>query len=247
MSTYRAKLQGMDFAPMPRRRQGALSSILSQVSDGVAEIETQREPHAQFWDEWNAKAIAADGPLWIALGDSSSQGVGAPDPADGWVPRMADRLRSETGDLWRVINLSITGAQYDDITAFQLDRVRDLQRAGQHPELMSLIAGANNLMAPNSWPEAFEHLDRILAYLPAGRSVVARVGASSTLNSMMARRFNARIEAAAIDKDFQLFWPWAWPSKDGLAVDNWHPGPKGYGYMVDLIWPGIAKVLASTD
>lgn len=236
-------MQGMDFAPMPRRQQGLLSAALSQVSDDVANIEMQREPHAQFWDEWNAKAARESGPLWVALGDSSSQGVGAPDPMDGWIPQMIDLLRTKTGEQWRVINLSITGAQYDDIAFWQLDRVRALRKDGQVPQLMSLIAGANNLMAPNSWPKAFGHLDNVLASMPEGRSVVGRVGSSSLLNSMMARRFNAKIEAAAAKKDFQLFWPWAWPSSDGLAADRWHPGPKGYGYMVDLIWPRIANVI----
>lgn len=236
-------MQWMDFAPMPRRQQGLLSGVLSRVSTAVADIETQREPHAQFWDEWNAKAAAKTGPLWIVLGDSSSQGVGAPNPMDGWVPKMLELLRTTTGDPWRVINLSITGAQYSDIAHWQLDRVRTLRSAGQEPHVMSLIAGANNLMAPNSWPQSFGHLDNILASLPVGQSVVGKVGSSSPLNSMMARRFNAKIEAAAAKKDFKLFWPWAWPSRDGLAADKWHPGPKGYDYMVDIIWPCIAGVL----
>ncbi len=230
---------------MPRRRQGLLSTVLAQFSDGVADIAAQREPHARFWDAWNAEAIAADGPLWIALGDSSSQGVGVPDPMDSWVPLMVERLRAKTGEPWRVINLSITGAQYGDITTWQLERVEALHADGQKPELMSLIAGANNLMAPNSWPQAFGHLDRILTSLPAGRSVVARVSVSNPINAKVARRFNDQIEQAAIDKDFHLFWPWDWPSWDGLAADKWHPGPKGYGYMIDLIWPCIEKVLES--
>ena len=237
-------MQTMDFAPMPRRRQGFLSSILSRFSDDVAGIEAHREPHARFWDEWNIEAANSEGPLWIALGDSSSQGVGALDPMDSWVPRMVERLRNRTGDPWRVINLAVTGAQYNDITNAQLPRVRRLRQAGQQPELMSLIAGANNLLAPNSWPQSVGHLDRILDSLPESRSVVARVSVSNPVNARMARRFNERIESAAVEKDFHLFWPWDWPSRDGLAVDNWHPNSTGYGYMMELIWPCIALALS---
>jgi len=233
----------MNFAPMPRRKPGVLSSVLSQVSDGVAGIEAQREPHAQFWDEWNERAAAETGPLWVVLGDSSSQGIGAADPVEGWVPLLLERLREETGEPWRVINLAITGAQFGDIVNDQLPRVQTLRGSGQSPELMTLLAGANNLMAPNSWLGAFDELDRILDSLPEGRSVVARVGVSNPMNSLMARKFNARIEAAAAVQDFQLFWPWDWPSRDGLGADKWHPNEKGYGYMADLIWPCFTNVL----
>lgn len=228
---------------MPRRPPGVLSNVLSKVSDGVTSIEAQREPHAQFWDEWNAEAAAADGPLWVVLGDSSSQGIGARNPLEGWVPLVLERLRSKTSEPWRVINLAITGGQFDDITEFELPRVDQLREQGQEPQIMSLLAGANNLMAPNSWAKSFDHLDRILATLPAGRSVVARVGVSTPMNSVMARKYNQRIEAAARDSDFKLFWPWAWPSRDGMAADKWHPSPKGYGYMLELIWPCFAEIV----
>ncbi len=51
------------------------------------------------------------------------------------------------------------------------------------------------------------------------------------------------IEDHARHRPFHLFWPWAWPSRDGLAADRWHPGPKGYGYMVDLILEPIGHAL----
>ncbi len=241
------RMSAMDFAPMPRRKPGFISNVLSQVSDAVVWIESQREPYAQFWDDWNNEAIAETGPLWVVLGDSSSQGLGTPDPMDGWVPQILERLRTETGEPWRVINLSITGAQFGDVATTQLERLALLRDAGQEPQLISLLAGANNLMAPNSWRDSFGHLSRVLDALPESRSLVARVGVSTPLNSLMARRFNVRIEAAAKEKDFQLFWPWAWPSRDGLAPDNWHPGTKGYRYMVDLAWPRIATIVGVTD
>ena len=236
-------MRAMDFAPMPRREPGVLSNLLSQVSDAVVWIESQREPYAQFWDDWNAKAIAETGPLWVVLGDSSSQGLGTPDPMDGWVPQILDRMRAKAGEPWRVINLSITGAQFGDVATTQLDRLAMLRSDGQEPQLMSLLAGANNLMAPNSWRESFGHLGRVLDVLPEGRSLVARVGVSGPINSLMARRFNVRIEAAAEEKDFQLFWPWAWPSRDGLGPDRWHPGTKGYRYMTELAWPRINEII----
>lgn len=233
----------VSFAPMPRRTTGVLSRTLSHASKAVASVEAQREPHAQFWDEWNIDAVNADGPLWIALGDSTSQGIGSADPHLGWIPLVLERLRSATNEPWRVINLSITGAQFSDIVEHQLPRLAPLAQDGHSPLLMTHLAGANNLMAPGTWASANNHLTQIVDAL-AAHSVVARVGVHHAGNSLMARRFNATIDTAALDKNFELFWPWKWPSRDGMGDDKWHPGAKGYGYMADTIFPLVQSSLA---
>lgn len=227
---------------MPRRPPGPLTRALARTSDAVREIEAQREPHARFWDEWNSRAIGEDGPLWVALGDSSSQGIGAHDPADSWVPKMAERLRRRTGDPWRVVNLSMTGAQLRDIADIQLPRVDELEAAGHRPRLVTHLAGANDLLAPLTWARTSSMLRRVLHRLP-DHAVVARVGSSSPLNGLMARMLTRIIEQHSRHRPFHLFWPWDWPSRDGLAADRWHPGPVGYGYMVDLIWEPVTNAL----
>lgn len=227
---------------MPRRRAGLLTRSLAAVSEAVREIENQREPHAAFWDDWNARAVGEDGPLWVALGDSTSQGIGAGDPNEGWVPQMVARLRGHTGENWRVINLSITGAQFRDIADIQVPRLRELEAAGQRPRLVTHLAGANDLLAPATWARTAGTLRRVLHALPDD-AVVARVGTSSPFNGLMARMITRIIEDHARHRPFHLFWPWAWPNRDGLAADRWHPGPKGYAYMVDLIWEPIGRAL----
>lgn len=231
---------------MHRRETGLLSRVVSKASPAVERIEMQRAPRADFWDAWNADAATSEGPLWVALGDSTSQGIGAADPLDGWIPRLLDRLRSATSDPWRVINLSITGAQFSDIIEHQLPRLEEVQRAGQAPALVTHLAGANNLMAPASWSRTLRDVRTILDALPE-HSVVARVGVSSRFNSVMARQINGVIEDRARTRPFHLFWPWDWPSRDGIGEDKWHPGPKGYGYMTDVIFEQVRTSLAHSS
>lgn len=219
-----------------------MTQAAQSVSAAVGRVEAMREPHAAFWDNWNAQAATESGPLWLALGDSSTQGIGADDPLDGWVPRVLDRLRESTGEPWRVINLAITGGQFSDIVKYQLPRIDQLEKSGQTPSLATLIGGANNLMAPGSWRGAKQQLEQILYRLPE-RSVVARVGISSPFNSYMARRFTRTIEKVGEERNFELFWPWDWPSRDGMAEDKFHPSPIGYGYMTDIIWPRVQASL----
>lgn len=228
---------------MHRRETGVLSRVVSKASPAVERIELQREPRADFWDAWNADAAKADGPLWVALGDSTSQGIGAADPLDGWVPRLLDRLRTTTTDPWRVINLGITGAQFSDIVDHQLPRLEHITHSGDAPALVTHLAGANNLLAPGSWPRTLRDVRTVLDALPA-HSVVARVGVSSQFNSLMARRINRVIENRAGTRPFHLFWPWDWPSRDGIGEDRWHPGPKGYGYMTDVIFEQVRTSLS---
>lgn len=228
---------------MPRRTPGLLSRALSQVWDAIEDVEEQREPHAAFWDEWNEAALTSEGPLWVALGDSSSQGLGAVDPHDGWVVRMTERLKARTGEPWRVINLSITGGQLGDVIEHQLPRYESLSSLTD-VELVTHLAGANDLNAPITWPFTVDRIDEVIERLP-NHAVVGRVGVSSKLNSVMGRRINEALEEAADHKPFHLFWPWAWPSRDGLAPDRFHPSPIGYGYMLDLIWEPIEASLSS--
>lgn len=233
----------MDFEPLPRRSTGALTRVMSKLSESVREIESQREPHADFWDAWNTEALGADGPLWVALGDSTSQGIGADDPLEAWIPQVLERVRDATGEPWRLLNLGVTGAQFGDIVAHQLPRLDSLRAAGHQPALVTHLAGANNLMAPGTWPSTITNVRTIVEALP-DHSVVARVGVSSAFNSIMARRINGVLEEAAAARPLHLFWPWDWPSRDGLAADKFHPSTIGYGYMTDLIFPRVMDALA---
>ena len=232
----------MDWKPMPRRETGVLTQAAQRVLPAVGRVEAMREPHAAFWDDWNQAAAAETGPLWVAVGDSSTQGIGASDPMDSWVPRVLALLREHTGDPWRVINLSITGGQFRDIVEHELPRLEELRAAGNSPDLCTMIAGANNIMAPATWLEARSDLEKILTSLP-GPAVVARVGISSPFKTVMARRFTSTIERIGAERDFELFWPWDWPSLDGMAEDKFHPNEKGYGYMTNIIWPRVQAAL----
>jgi lysophospholipase L1-like esterase len=237
----------MSLTSMPRLPTGKLARTLSRLSANIRTIEKQREPHAAFWDRWNANAIEQDGPLWVALGDSSSQGIGATDPAESWIPKMLPRLREETGAEWRVLNLSMTGAKLEHILKIALPKVRQLEDAGHRPQLVTHLAGANDLMAVPSWAAAPTTIQHVLDALPDD-SIVARVGErSALLGGAVPKVMNRTIEREAAHRPFHLFWPWDWPSRDGLAIDKWHPGPKGYDYMVELIWPAIAARLALSN
>jgi lysophospholipase L1-like esterase len=69
---------------------------------------------AEHWRAHHERMLAAtgtpdDGPLWVVLGDSTAQGLGAPEPDGGYVGQTLRALDKRTGQRWRVVNLSVSG------------------------------------------------------------------------------------------------------------------------------------------
>jgi len=125
-----------DLEPLPRlrrKRRFDLPKLAAQFSEGIAEVEAQVERYHDRWDEANEVARRESGPLWVALGDSSTQGVGASTWENGWTHSVLERLSEASGEQWRIINLSMSGGRFLDVA----DRQVPVQgsQAVQHLEL----------------------------------------------------------------------------------------------------------------
>jgi len=62
------------------------------------------DAYAAQWSASNEQALTSEGPLWVVLGDSAAQGVGACAYDRGWVGIVRDRLIARDGQPWRVLN-----------------------------------------------------------------------------------------------------------------------------------------------
>jgi hypothetical protein len=82
-----------DYDNTSGRPTGPLMTVLQLLLPGVRSVRRQIDPFAEQWARANRAALAADGPLWVALGDSMTQGIGASSFDRGWVGQLADRLR----------------------------------------------------------------------------------------------------------------------------------------------------------
>lgn len=225
-----------ELARLRRKRLVNLPRIAGRFVKGIAEVEAQVEPYATSWDAANAKALRAEGPLWIVFGDSSSQGVGASAWKNGWVHLVADRLRDTTGDPWRVIVLAMSGGRFRDIVEHQVPAYR---AAAVEPALTTCVIGSNDLM----WRRG---TDNIVADAQAAMAVLPTATLVSRLNGPGPRpkALNAVFETAEAHGNAELFNIWDWPSGRGaLAADHIHPSDLGYSYMADLAWLAISAAL----
>ena len=237
---------------------------LGRWTDGVAELRADRAEFAAYWAEHNDRLLTARAsllekagqagttdPLWVVLGDSTAQGLGAPGPRGGYVGQTLQQLRRATGKHWQVLNLSVSGALMRDVMADQLPLLD-----GQRPDLVTCGAGANDILfsAPGT---LFSDLRVLLAAVPE-QTVMLDLpilngfwGFVGRMSAPYISRINRVIREVAVERGLEVaevsryFVP-PWAGK--FSVDNFHPSQDGYRdwsrALVKVLSAGPAVVAA---
>lgn len=160
-------------APRMRAKAHRVKAGGERFLGGVLPGATARRLQARaFADEWaacNLDAKAASGPLWVVLGDSASQGIGATTREAGYVGVAYDMLLQR--DAWRVVNLSRSGAGVTDVLARQLPELTALT-LHDSAALVSCIIGLEDFTRHTGGLELT--LRSVMAGLPVG-AVVATI------------------------------------------------------------------------
>ena len=221
-----------------KRKPWNLARIASIFLSGVREVDSQREPFARYWDQQNELALASPGPLWVALGDSATQGVGASSPQTGWVPEVLARLRETFDPSWRVVNLSMTGARMFHVVDEQIPLI---DRFDLEPALVTCMIGTNDFIAGARAETMREDAESLVTSLPAGTLLGKIAGPGGRARN---RAIRGPFAAAADKGEVTLFEPYRWPERSNtLAADRFHPGDKGYRFIADGAWRAIAAKL----
>jgi lysophospholipase L1-like esterase len=204
-------------------RRGAVAARLA----GVTWTRAQCPGHADHWRRVAAAAEAAQGPLWVVLGDSAAQGVGAADPDDGYVGRVRAALERRDGVPWRVVNLSLAGALTADVLADQLPLLLGRPVA---PELVSCGVGANDVLRTR--PRRLRRqLDDLAARLAPGSVLLTLTAGLRGLGSSYLGWLNAGIRTAAARHghrvaDVERYFAPPW--RGMFSPDGFHPSARGY-------------------
>jgi acyl-CoA thioesterase-1 len=234
---------------------------LGRWTDGVAELRAARTEFATYWDAHNARLLGnrerdqqsgAPDPLWVVLGDSTAQGLGAPGPRGGYVGQTLYELRRTTGRHWQVLNLSVSGALTRDVIADQIPRLD-----GQHPDLVTCGAGVNDIMY-SSPGKLFGDLRTLLAAVPEDTVMLDLPllagfwGIVGRMSVPYITRINRVIREVATERSLRVaevsrhFIP-PWAGK--FSVDNFHPSQDGYRdwsrALAEALAPAHAAVAAA--
>jgi lysophospholipase L1-like esterase len=214
---------------------GLRGGRLERWTDGVGSIRADCRTFARYWRD-NNEAVLADpdgGPVWVVLGDSTAQGIGAPGPDGGYVGQSLRQLEARTGERWRILNLSVSGSLIRDVLA---EQVTALEALPIKPALVTCGIGANDILF-SSPSKLFSDLRTLLATVPEGTVMldlpVPRgfwwiVGMCSVpyitrINRVIAEVADSRgLLVAQVSAQFLPPWP------GKFSVDSFHPSQDGY-------------------
>lgn len=210
--------------------------------NGVDAVRDQARSFADFWREHNRRELAAAGPLWVVLGDSTALGLGASAPLHGYVGRVHVELVGQTGRPWRVVDLSRAGALASSVLARQLPQLDELPAAA----LVTLGVGSNDILVTPP-RRLCDTLRTLIARLP-DRAVVLDLPLPNKfwvvggVFTPRVARVNRAIDAAAMARGLPVaylsrnFTP-PWSGK--FAADRFHPSDLGYQLQAQIVLEAV--------
>lgn len=196
----------------------------------------------QAREYWSQPRGEPDGLLYVALGDSAAQGIGASRPALGYVGLLADQLRDSTGEPVQTVNLSRSGARIDDVLQHQLPHLQRLQ-----PDLVTVAIGGNDILGFDI--ETFtEQVDALTAALPPG-TVIADVpyfmhGRWERDATQAARVLtqSARARDLTVVPLHEQLRAEGWQAMlTQFAADWFHPNDRGHRIWAQAFWSRISE------
>ncbi len=202
---------------------GWLVDRLPAVARSRAQVLSYRANWQRDGDGVLASQRAGDDrPLWVVLGDSAAQAVGASSYDSGYVGRLRTHLAAASGQEWKVLNLSVSGARTTDVLA-QLER---WQHFGLECDLLSAVVGANDL-THTPVPQHIADVRALFARLPPA-AVVATLPRGWKPAKAVAVDAVIRAEGAARHLRIAELANWTGPPYRGMYADGFHPNDRGY-------------------
>ncbi|MCU1673308.1 MAG: esterase [Frankiales bacterium] len=196
---------------------------------------------------WLSPRGEAGGIVYVALGDSTAQGVGASRPERGYVGRLADDLRRRTRSSVLVVNLSSSGATVSDVLAEQVPRLRALDA-----DVVTVAVRGNDVRSYDA--AAFpDQVEKLAGALPAGAFVA---DAPWFMHGKWERQ--ARLASAALTRSASAHGLHVVPLHDTLEARGWtsmltdfapdwfHPNDRGHRVWAEAFWTSMSPSILSS-
>ncbi len=219
---------------------GVLLLVLGSVwASRIVRVARSVSSYAEYWSQPRGDT---GGLLYVALGDSAAQGIGASEPSLGYVGLIAQRLRDSTGQPVQVINLSKSGARIRDVLSTQLPA---LQALGRAPDVVTVAIGGNDIRAYDRDTFAAE-AQRLTAALPAGSYVADapyfmhgrwQRDAAQAASLLRADAEQNGLRPVGLQSALQAQGWQAMATQ--FAADWFHPNNRGHRVWADAFWARI--------
>lgn len=212
----------------------------ASVAAGKLRLNETLPVHSKWWRDF---AKVEGEILYVAIGDSAAQGIGASQPKNSYVGVIADHLRAATGRTVRVVNLSVSGATVALAVADQLPRFEALE-----PDIVTVSIGANDIAAFD--PATFrEGIRRVFAALPRDAVVADLPYFYLPWNERKVAEANAILRQEAADAGLTVAPLHESMKREGLrgaftqfAEDLFHPNDHGYRVWASAFLPAVTTL-----
>ncbi|MFF2494334.1 SGNH/GDSL hydrolase family protein [Agromyces sp. NPDC058064] len=201
--------------------------------------------HSKWWREHGA---ASGELLYVALGDSAAQGIGASRPDRSYVGVLAEAMRAASPRSIRTVNLSVSGATTALAVRDQLPRLRTLS-----PDVVTVAIGANDIA---DWDAAAfdRNLRAILDELPEHAIVGELPCFHFPRNERRVAEANRMLRAAAGARGLAVAPLHEATRRQGLpgiltqfARDMFHPNDGGYAVWAEAFRPLVGARLDALE
>lgn len=207
------------------------------VAEGRVRLNEMLPVHSKWWRDAEKDPGEL---LYVAIGDSAAQGIGASAPKNSYVGVIADHLRSVTGRSVRIANLSVSGATVALAVADQLPRFATLE-----PDIVTVSIGANDIAAFD--PERFrEGMRAVFAALPPHAIVADLPYFYLPWNERLVAEGNRILREEASARGLTVVPLHATMRRQGLrgaftqfAEDLFHPNDHGYRVWASAFLPAV--------
>lgn len=197
--------------------------------------------HSKWWRD----RAEEDGELlYVALGDSAAQGIGATLPIRSYVGLLGEHIRNVTGRTVRVVNLSVSGATVAHAVADQLPKFELLK-----PDIVTVAIGANDIEVFD--PVVFEEgLRRLFSALPSHGIVADLPYFYLPWNERKVRAANLILRRVAAEHHLTMAPLYRATRRQGIpgivttfAIDFFHPNDRGYRVWQSAFAPALTASL----
>jgi acyl-CoA thioesterase-1 len=219
-----------------------ISAIVRHREAAAARIDLTIPVNSAFW---RARQKKTGELLYVVIGDSAAQGIGASKPYRGYVQVVANHFAKETGRSVRIVNLSVAGARLREALAIQMPKLAKLRRDVE-PDLLTVSIGANDI---NSFEkERFaRELEQLYSQLPS-TAIVADLPCFHIPQRERLVAVANRIVRATADRHGLAVAPlYAVTKRQGIvravyqsAADLFHPNDRGYVVWASAFLPAVA-------
>ena len=220
--------------------------VIRRRTAGMVRLADMIPVHSAHWRE---QQRAKGELIYVAIGDSAAQGIGASTPGRSYVGLLARSIRRETGRTVRVVNLSQSGARLREALEHLMPRLAKLQ-----PDVVTVSIGANDIA--NFDPERFEReLRELYSALPPGAIVADLPSFYFGESERRVRVANKIVRRIAAELSFEVAplhrTTWARTAARtalrDVASDFFHPNDRGYAVWASAFEPTVLRAVRALE